>query len=266
MKTKAVRITAGIAASAAVVAGLVFAGNTLSNTRKIKAYQKEALTLPEGFTVTAHAGALGTKDNTYESLKTCLDFIGGEGCIETDVRFNSEGTPLLWHNTPKESDKPLLLSEFFTLLKGYPAHVNLDLKEYSNLPEVRRLAEEYGVLPQLFFTGVQTDHAELVRKNAGGIPYYINEGFGSDNRENLEDRDYLQTVANNVKRFGGIGLNIHYNDATQALVEVMHENGLLVSVWTVNKQTEMCRMLSYGVDNITTRKPDVLRELINGWA
>jgi glycerophosphoryl diester phosphodiesterase len=39
--------------------------------------------------------------------------------------------------------------------------------------------------------------------------------------------------------------------------------GLETHVWTVDREADMARMLDYGVDNIITNRPDVLRELID---
>jgi len=45
----------------------------------------------------------------------------------------------------------------------------------------------------------------------------------------------------------------------------MHENGLFVSVWTVNENIDMVRMLALSVDNITTRNPCKLKLIIGTW-
>ncbi len=42
----------------------------------------------------------------------------------------------------------------------------------------------------------------------------------------------------------------------------MRENGLLVSVWTANSPAAMRRCIALAPDNITTRHPDMLREML----
>lgn len=42
----------------------------------------------------------------------------------------------------------------------------------------------------------------------------------------------------------------------------MHEKGLLVSVWTVDKTDDMYLAAAQKPDNITTRNPDKLAEII----
>ena len=42
------------------------------------------------------------------------------------------------------------------------------------------------------------------------------------------------------------------------LVDLFHESGRLVSVWTVDEETEMNRLIKLGVDSITTNEIEIL--------
>ncbi len=48
----------------------------------------------------------------------------------------------------------------------------------------------------------------------------------------------------------------------EKLVEAAHRSGLQVHVWTVNRRTEMERLLDIGVDGLVTDRPDLLRDLL----
>jgi glycerophosphoryl diester phosphodiesterase len=50
--------------------------------------------------------------------------------------------------------------------------------------------------------------------------------------------------------------------ATESFLRHAHAAGLLVHVWTVNKRTEMTRLLDLGVDGIMTDKTVLLREVL----
>jgi glycerophosphoryl diester phosphodiesterase len=65
-----------------------------------------------------------------------------------------------------------------------------------------------------------------------------------------------------VKNAGAMGINFKYTSASKELVDVFHENGLLVSIWTVDDENNMYKILSFGPDNITTRNPDKLAKII----
>ena len=48
-------------------------------------------------------------------------------------------------------------------------------------------------------------------------------------------------------------------------MRVMREQGMLVSFWTVDRKADMARIAALGPDNITTKEPIKLRELIDHW-
>jgi len=191
--------------------------------------------------ITAHAGALQTKSNSLASVKTGLDFIG-EGNIEVDVRFLPNGTPALDHDRVNENSTKL--EAVFELMQSYKAGINLDMKEKSSMARVFELIDTYSLQKRVLLTGLsKSDCAAL--QNCG-LPYYLN---GKD-------------IAA-AKQLGAIGLNIHHSCCNKKLVRRAHEQGLLVSVWTVDRPRKMRKMLQLGVDNITTRQPDTLLEIIS---
>lgn len=49
---------------------------------------------------------------------------------------------------------------------------------------------------------------------------------------------------------------------TEALVNVIHARGLQIGVWTVNNPTDMQRLAAWGVDAITTDRPDELKRVL----
>ena len=49
-----------------------------------------------------------------------------------------------------------------------------------------------------------------------------------------------------------LDLDIDYRNLTAHMVNLCHENGIVVNVWTVNTLEDARRMAEYGVDFITT--------------
>ncbi|MCL2446630.1 MAG: glycerophosphodiester phosphodiesterase [Oscillospiraceae bacterium] len=182
--------------------------------------------------ITAHAGALGTLSNTLHSVETALACPGVD-CIEVDVRFLPCGTPALGHDRVNESS--VKLSEVFALLQGNACNINLDMKAFSHLPEVVKLVDMHGLSQRAFFTGLRENDLPI-----SGLPYYLNS------------KDCDAAV-----KLGAIGINIHHSKCSKRLLRRARELGLLVSVWTVDNPRHMRKLRRLGVDNITTRHPDV---------
>ena len=52
-----------------------------------------------------------------------------------------------------------------------------------------------------------------------------------------------------------------YKDVTKKNVELAHKLGLAVNVWTVNKESDIVRMIEYGVDGIITDYPKKMQDI-----
>ncbi len=254
MKNKKMIAFIGAAAIAVgLSAGLIIGKEALTKSR-----EEKIGSLPDGFTVTAHSGSMGTVQNSPDSLE-----VGAKNAdiIEFDLNFNEKNEPVLSHDAPTGGE-PTLKEAFEILAKHKTAKANVDLKSAANLPEVQRLAEECGVLSQIFFTGVGEDRIEIVKRDCPKIPYYLN--YGIDKKQN-KDSAYIQSIVAKVKETGSIGLNFRFDGASKELIDALDKNGLLVSVWTVNGKGKMYKMLSLGVDNITTERPDKLNKIVSAY-
>ena len=64
-----------------------------------------------------------------------------------------------------------------------------------------------------------------------------------------------------IKALGGSAWHPNYKDVNKELVQISHDKGLPVNVWTVNRESDMLRMIDYGVDGIITDYPLKLKEL-----
>lgn len=218
-------------------------------------------TLPEGFTVTAHTGCEGEKDNTLESIRAGIN--AGAEIVEIDLHYLSDKTPVLSHDKPETdavSEAVPSLESAFELLKDADVKMNVDVKSTENIAAVLPLAEKHGVKEKIFFTGVEEKDVEAVKQGAKGIAYFLNVSVDKSKKNNSE---YISSLVEKVKSTGAIGINLKYTGCSKALVEAFRNEKLLVSVWTANSKSVMYRCLSLEPDNITTRHPSVLREIIS---
>lgn len=217
---------------------------------------KKEYTLPVGFTVTAHTGCLGTKANSIEAILKGVE--AGADIIEFDLNFDSDGNPLLSHDAPKGGE--VTLDEAFAVLAKYDGlKANVDVKTVDKIEKIVSLAKKFNVLDRIFFTGVHEGFVEAVKTRVPEVEYYLNMNVFPEKQQTEE---YQLSLVNKVKECGAVGINFHKDNATTALVDVFHNNGLLVSIWTVDEEEEMHRILSLSPDNITTRYPNVLANII----
>ena len=191
--------------------------------------------------ITAHSGALRTKDNTLASTRAGLAFVGEKGSIEVDVRFLPDGTPALGHDWVTQNSTKL--QAVFELMQELPGSINLDMKEFKHIDKIVKLVDIYSLQGRVFMTGLRESQCEEAQEF--GLPYYLNG---------------LDVAA--AKELLAIGLNFCYSLCSESLVAQAHKEGLLVSVFTVNRVRALKKMLRMGVDNITTKRPDRLAEII----
>ncbi len=214
-------------------------------------FLKKNYNLPEGFTVTWHAGALHTQNNTLPSLKTALDY--GADIAELDVSFLPDGTPVIIHDSaPTDTSLPRLEDAFRLVAQYEKTCLNLDLKSTVNVKAVDELAEKYGLTDRAFYTGVGESWIPAV-KSASKLPYYLNI---YPSLPDMYDRERAAAIAKKAADLGCIGLNMHFSHATHVLLEAARKQNMLISLWTPSKTAEIKLVLALSPDNLTTTRPD----------
>ena len=98
---------------------------------------------------------------------------------------------------------------------------------------------------------------EDAKKKSPGITYYLNT-----NVRRFQTKKYLAKLVDEVRSCGAVGINFNKKSATKKLVDFFRENGLLVSIWTANNEKDCLRLLSLSPDNITTRRPDIIKTIL----
>jgi glycerophosphoryl diester phosphodiesterase len=207
-------------------------------------------------TVTAHAGSLDTAANSPESCRAALAL--PVDYLEADVRFGREQAPYLAHDAlaPQAQGSAMSLPALLEMAAAHPTvKLNLDLKEYAGVRELRAQVERSGMRSRVLLTGITADVVARVRGELDGLPYLLNARPGLGERLTGAG---ARRLARRIRECGALGLNTHYSRLTRRLARVLRAQGLQVSVWTVDNPRAMRRMLRLGVDNITTRRVDTL--------
>lgn len=208
-------------------------------------------------TVTAHSGCENTPENSTESVKKA--YITGADIVEVDVRYDRNGIPVLSHDEPK-GNETTLEEAFAEIAKYNDLKVNLDIKDTSHLEKIPPLAEKFSLSDRIFYTGIFEADIPSVKEKTPDVPYLLNMKI-SPKKE--QTQDYMLSVAETIRKCKAAGLNAHYKNITKKLVDFLHNEGLSVSLWTVNSKFRMRKTLKLNPDNITTKKPSVLLKIVN---
>lgn len=212
----------------------------------------------QGITVTAHTGAYDTPDNSLEFIETAI--ANRAEVIEFDVRFRPDGTLAMSHDSIRTNDEGVEIAQVLQLIQPTDAMINLDIKEERVLADLHSLVKNEGMMHRVFLTGIPQEKVELVKINCPGIYYFLN---CTPDETRLNDGAYRDSLVNVVQGLGAVGINCHFSHADKTLAEELRSKGLLLSVWTVNKEEDMRRVIDNRPDNITSRHPDTVLRLMN---
>lgn len=202
--------------------------------------------------LTAHSGSDGTPDNSRQFIKEMLQ--AGIACVEVDVRRSQEGSLYLSHDKTLWAEAMLSLDNAFQILKtDSEAFMNCDLKEQNLEQAVITLATEHNLQDRIILSGAV---------NLDNLPdqTYLKQVYY--NAESIIPHLYLnwemtKAQINEVVQFchekGLETININYRLATNGVINRFHQEGLSLSVWTVNEFAEINRFRSANIKNVTTK-------------
>ncbi len=221
----------------------------------------------------AHRGLSG-----LEKENTCAAFVAAGNRsyygIETDIHRTADGNFILIHdgdtlrvsgdqinveestfdslrqirlqNRNGKKDRGDLclptLEEYISICKQYEKTAVLELKSDFTSEELQKIAariREIGWLDHVVFIAFAYENLTKLRKLLPSQPCQ----FLTDNiPAGLSDR-----LASDK-----IDLDVYFPALTKELVEEFHSKGITVNCWTVNEADDARRLISWGVDYITT--------------
>lgn len=155
-----------------------------------------------------------------------------------------------WFSSEFAGERIPSLEDVLDFCKG-KIHLNVEIKNVgpdSLLPEkVVRLIRERGMEEQCVLTSTSLDYLERIKRLAPEVKtgYILSAAYGDFYFE--ERADFISIRASFVNR---------------QVVELAHEQGMGVHVWTVNAKSEIERMRMIGVDNLITDYPVLAREIL----
>ncbi|MBT2441618.1 glycerophosphodiester phosphodiesterase [Streptomyces sp. ISL-36] len=216
-------------------------------------------------TVVAHRGdPYRVRENTVPSIVSAIE--GGADAVEVDVRLTRDGVPVLLHDDTLKRlwghDRPLSalsleqLRELTrdgvptlreALIAAGPHRLMLDLPggDEASVRTIVGTVRECGA-------------AERVLYCAGSVAMLQVRAADPAAEIALTWTTLAPPRAVLLDAIGPRWLNYRFGLVSRELVERVHRDGYLVSAWTADTRRTMRKLLSHGVDSITTNRVDAL--------
>ncbi|MFF9014465.1 glycerophosphodiester phosphodiesterase [Streptomyces sp. NPDC014870] len=216
-------------------------------------------------TVVGHRGnPYRVRENTVPSIVSAIE--GRADAVEIDVRLTRDGVPVLLHDDTLKRlwghDRPL---SALTLAQ---------LREltYDGVPTLREALIAAG--PHRLMLDLPGGNADSVRTIVGTVRecgaaervYYCAGGVAMLQVRAADPAAEIALTWNSLAppRAALLDavrprwLNYRFGVLSRALVERVHRDGYLVSAWTADTRRTMRKLLSHGVDSITTNRVEAL--------
>jgi len=241
--------------------------------------------------ITAHSGCLDSGPNTVESVQ--IGLTQGGDFSEVDIRMTSDGEIVLWHDKEIETknhgtikvneisykklkelerDNELILkhgkaeitrlNEALETLKTVKGKLNLDIKDDLSLPGLAEIVRSEDLTHRVVVSGCNKITAANFKKNYPDFQVFLNADTNGLKKNGIDNINEIQTICDEAVSASCCGINIEYTYCTPQMVDLAKKSFLAISIWTVNDKENMKKFINWGVDNITTINPDILRSFI----
>ena len=231
--------------------------------------------------VTSHRGcSSAAPENTLPAFQLAIDH--GSDRAELDVQMTKDGVVMVthdtslrrctgrnaniydltydevrkldagrWFSTKYAGTKIPTLEEVLDLCKG-KIQLNIEIKPNAATPELEaetvRIIHEKGFEKDCIITSQSYETLCKVKELDPEIPtgYILALGVGS----------YYDLPAADL-------FSVEATFITSGMVQQIHKRGKTIAAWTVNREEDASNMLSLGVDDIITDKPEMIQALLS---
>ena len=144
----------------------------------------------------------------------------------------------------------------------FAAALKQDVEATGTLDMVSIMAFDWRVLTAVLRLMPEAATVALTEEQKGEDTVRVGAPRPSPWLGGLDPADFGNSVVRLVKATGAGTWGPDYQDLNAQRIAEAHALGLRVVPWTVNATADMERLLAFGVDGMTTDRPDVLRELL----
>lgn len=157
-----------------------------------------------------------------------------------------------WFRSEFEDAKIMLLSDVLEFV-GHKALLNIEIKNIGNVNETVEktveLVKEYGLTSSCYITSFSYKALKKVKELEPKIKTALIANIATS------------TAYSQLPDIDAVSMN--YIFVNKSVVNTAHQNGKLIFVWTVDNESDIRKMISLGVDNIITNRPDRAIEIVD---
>ncbi|MDE6781846.1 MAG: glycerophosphoryl diester phosphodiesterase membrane domain-containing protein [Ruminococcus sp.] len=269
------------------IISIMTAAGLLLNTTYIKALYKGNINLNMGIItkvqITAHRGySTAAPENTLYAFEKAIGT--GADYIELDVQLTADDKLVVFHDKTinrttdgkgelstytyeelqqfsagkwfsKDGEfddaKIVLLSDVLEKV-GNNILLNIEIKNHGNVRKTAEMTveviEQYGIERSCYITSFSYSALKTVKKLNPKIKTGLIANVASS------------TSFSQLKYIDAVSLN--YIFINSSIVNMAHQNGKRVFVWTVDNRSDIQHMIAMGVDNIITNRPNLASEIV----
>lgn len=270
----------------AVISVMTVSG-ILLNMTYIQAIYKGNINLNTGILtrtqITAHRGySAVAPENTMYAFEEAVGI--GADYIELDVQLTADGQLVVFHDNTIDrttdgkgklskytyeelqefsagswfskdgmfDDAKIVLFSDVLECVGNDILLNIEIKNHGDIirtaEKTVEVIEEYGIERSCYVTSFSYKALKTVKK--------LNPKIKTGLIANIA----TSTSFSQLKYIDAVSLN--YIFINQSVVNMAHQNGKRVFVWTVDNRSDIQHMIAMGVDNIITNRPDRVSEIV----
>lgn len=239
----------------------------------------------------AHRGfSAAAPENTLASIRAAIE-IGAHGC-EMDVYASADGILFLNHDgnlkrytgrdvkvstltlaelqredvgsyfKPEFRGEPIpTLDQAIALLAASDCVPVIELKQNGLEQRVLDVLDRYNMRKRCIIIAFSAAACREMRRLDRDI--FVCWLVGR-NRDETEDA-YLSRILTTLDDCNINAVDMQFGGMSANVVQTLHDRGIRVFCWTVDKESDMRRMLDLGADSVTTNRPDVLKSVLESY-
>ena len=165
-----------------------------------------------------------------------------------------------WKALKFVSEKVPTLKEYLELFKGTNTRPVIEIKMEGIEKPVIDVVKEADMMDRVIVIAFSENVVKKVRELEPSIPAAWLYGKKEDTWTVEQMADFLTEKA----RYCNTNiLDLNHGLLSPELLKILRNRGIFVWAWTVNEPERMETLLRWGIDSITTDRPDLLVEIMN---